>query len=217
MEKIQKGGIFDMNYTKKQYLDLFNQVRHMTCVGSDEDLLAWNHTPEAVEEIKIETAKHLIRNAQDNEVVRSFINNKGGIKRSATDLKTTPEVRVHDPEGILIASGMNKPIEMRIPDPIIDPVEADQEVDPCTDASEHVRTNTGTDTRSYNLGESNYAAHKIQPWDLWLEYDLNPWDADIVKRVLRRKSSDPRRLDYEKIIHICKERIRQIDLGIGPE
>lgn len=68
-----------------------------------------------------------------------------------------------------------------------------------------------TDTRSYNVGASDYAKHKIQPWDIWLEYDLNPWDADIIKRVLRTKKTDGRRLDYEKIIHICKERIRQLD------
>lgn len=68
-----------------------------------------------------------------------------------------------------------------------------------------------TDTRSYNVGASDYAEHKIQPWDIWLEYDLNPWDADIIKRVLRKKKTDGRRLDYEKIIHICKERIRQLD------
>ncbi len=67
------------------------------------------------------------------------------------------------------------------------------------------------DTRSYNVGASDYAQHKIQPWDIWLEYDLNPWDADIIKRVLRTKKTDGRRLDYEKIIHICKERIRQLD------
>jgi len=46
---------------------------------------------------------------------------------------------------------------------------------------------------------------------------LNPWDADIIKRVLRKKGADPRRLDYEKIIHICQERIRQIDEGIDIE
>lgn len=73
------------------------------------------------------------------------------------------------------------------------------------------------DVRSYNIGESNYAQHKIQPWDIWLEYKLNPWDADIVKRVLRTKNSDSRKLDYEKIIHICKERIRQIDLENNSE
>ena len=67
------------------------------------------------------------------------------------------------------------------------------------------------DIRSYNVGSSDYAKHAIQPWDIWREYNLNPWDADIVKRVLRTKETDGRKLDYEKIIHICKERIRQID------
>lgn len=67
------------------------------------------------------------------------------------------------------------------------------------------------DIRSYNVGSSDYAKHNIQPWDIWREYNLNPWDADIVKRVLRTKETDGRKLDYEKIIHICKERIRQIE------
>lgn len=65
-------------------------------------------------------------------------------------------------------------------------------------------------TRSYNVGTSDYSKHKIQPWDIWLEYNLNPWDADIIKRVLRTKAGEERVLDYEKIIHICKERTRQI-------
>lgn len=72
------------------------------------------------------------------------------------------------------------------------------------------------DVRSYNVGGSDYAKHSIQPWDIWLEYQLNPWDADIVKRVLRTKSGESRRLDYEKIIHIAQERIRQIDNGLNP-
>ena len=63
--------------------------------------------------------------------------------------------------------------------------------------------------RDYNIGESDYGTRKIQPWDIWLEYDLNPWDADIVKRVLRTKAGQ-RVLDYEKIKHICDERIRQL-------
>ena len=65
--------------------------------------------------------------------------------------------------------------------------------------------------RDYNVGKSDYAKHTIQPWDIILEYGLNYWDGDIIKRVLRTKEGDPRRLDYEKIIHICNERIRQID------
>ena len=66
--------------------------------------------------------------------------------------------------------------------------------------------------RDYNVGKSDYAKHKIQPWDIILEYGLNYWDGDIVKRVLRTKEGEARRLDYEKIIHICKERIRQTDM-----
>ena len=67
------------------------------------------------------------------------------------------------------------------------------------------------ETRAMNIGASDYSQHIIQPWAIWMEYQLNPWDADIVKRILRKKATDARRMDYEKIIHICRERIRQID------
>jgi hypothetical protein len=65
--------------------------------------------------------------------------------------------------------------------------------------------------KAINIGTSDYAQHKIQPWDIWREYSLNPWDADIIKRVLRTKIDNTRKLDYEKIIHICQERIAQLD------
>lgn len=65
--------------------------------------------------------------------------------------------------------------------------------------------------RDFNVGNSDYASHKIQPWDIWFDWDLNPWDADIIKRTLRSKKGDSRKLDYQKIIHVCQERIRQID------
>ena len=43
-------------------------------------------------------------------------------------------------------------------------------------------------TRSYNVGESNYSTgeHVIQPWTLWLDYpNLTSFDHDIIKRILR--------------------------------
>ena len=70
----------------------------------------------------------------------------------------------------------------------------------------------GSSVRSHNCGKSNYSEHILQPWSIWLDWNLNPWDADIVKRVLRTKQGDDRILDYEKIIHICEERIRQINV-----
>ena len=74
-----------------------------------------------------------------------------------------------------------------------------------------------TKVREGNVGASNYAQHIIQPWAIWQDYNLNPWDADIVKRVLRTKKEsglsevESRVLDYQKIIHICKERLRQLE------
>lgn len=65
--------------------------------------------------------------------------------------------------------------------------------------------------RNEKAGSSDYTQHTIMPWSIWLDYDLDAFDADIVKRVLRKKDTDPRRLDYEKIIHLCHEKIRQID------
>ena len=82
------------------------------------------------------------------------------------------------------------------------------------------KTVNKSSVRNHNVGNSDYSKHKIQPWDIWIEYKLNPFDADIVKRILRQKDENgmtkqqARRLDYEKIIHICQERIRQIDKGI---
>lgn len=71
--------------------------------------------------------------------------------------------------------------------------------------------------QSYNVGRSDYAKHAIQPWDIWKEYNLNPWDADIVKRVLRSKEGEARTLDYEKIIHICKYRIAELSKEVSKE
>lgn len=67
--------------------------------------------------------------------------------------------------------------------------------------------------RDHNVGASDYAKHKYQSWDYWIKFRLNPWDADLCKRILRTKATDGRKLDYEKIKHICGERIRQLTTG----
>nr|DAG34796.1 MAG TPA: hypothetical protein [Caudoviricetes sp.] len=76
---------------------------------------------------------------------------------------------------------------------------------------------TSENVQSYNVGKSDYSRHAIQPWDIWEEYNLNPWDADIVKRVLRSKEGEARTLDYEKIIHICKYRIAELSKKVLKE
>lgn len=100
----------------------------------------------------------------------------------------------------------------------MDAIYADAEVNnpnPDTDTNFNFNSNI----RDFNIGTSDYSQHKIQPWDIWEDYNLNPWDADIVKRVLRKKelpgldNNDSRIEDYQKIIHICLKRIDQIKKG----
>ena len=86
------------------------------------------------------------------------------------------------------------------------------------------------EVRRTHVGNSNYSYKVIQPWSIWKEYNLNPWDADIVKRVLRTKTEyglsekESRIMDYEKIIHVCQERLRQLQcepadtyITVGPK
>jgi len=69
------------------------------------------------------------------------------------------------------------------------------------------------DVRSFNVGNSDYSKHTIQPWAIWLDYPgLTGWDQDIIKRVLRNKKGESREMDYEKIIHNCEERLRQLKI-----
>jgi len=63
-----------------------------------------------------------------------------------------------------------------------------------------------------HVGTANYSQKKIQPWDIWEEYNLDAWDADIIKRVLRTKEGNLK-LDYEKMIHICQKQIERIESG----
>ena len=75
--------------------------------------------------------------------------------------------------------------------------------------------------RNHHVGNSNYSQMPkgYQPWDLWKIFHMNPWDADIQKRLLRTKAepcmtmAESRKMDYQKIIHVCQERINQIDEG----
>ena len=75
----------------------------------------------------------------------------------------------------------------------------------------HDYDENGQDVRSFNIGNSDYSKHTIQPWAIWLDYpELTGWDQDIIKRVLRNKRGESREMDYEKIIHNCEERLRQL-------
>ena len=69
------------------------------------------------------------------------------------------------------------------------------------------------DVMSYNVGDSNYSGMAMQPWDVWEAHDLDPWRADIVKRLLRVKGDEDPIVDLQKIQHICAKLISQLECG----
>lgn len=82
---------------------------------------------------------------------------------------------------------------------------------------DYIGLSSSSDVRTKNAGKSDYSKQIIQPWTIWHAYpNITTIDKDIIKRVLRAKEEgnmspiDSRILDYNKIIHDCEERIRQL-------
>lgn len=135
-----------------------------------------------------------------------FFNNKSSVHTAVSIYEAIPE---------LIPKGMryNKELDKLVSDVI----SASSEY--CSGIKvefEKVVDYTKESHRTYNVGSSNYASMKIQPWDVWKDWKLDPWDADIIKRISRTKEipgksfEEARIEDYEKIKHICDEKIYQL-------
>jgi hypothetical protein len=53
----------------------------------------------------------------------------------------------------------------------------------------------------YQVGGDHYSKHRIQKWAIVEEYELNPWEADVLAYLLRRKPGVPRIEDLKKAKH----------------
>ena len=140
------------------------------------------------------------------------------------EMAVLKEVSVYEAFEHCIPDGMryNKELDKLVPDVISASNEycsgIKVEFENARDYSEEIKNH-----RDYNIGSSNYATMKIQPWDVWRAWNLNPWDADMVKRIARTKKIagmseiEARIEDYEKIKHNCDERISQLKEELNAE
>ena len=55
------------------------------------------------------------------------------------------------------------------------------------------------------VGGDHYKKHEIQPWDIIDEYDLNYYEGNILKYLLRNKTD--RVEDLQKLIHYAEKEI----------
>jgi hypothetical protein len=56
-------------------------------------------------------------------------------------------------------------------------------------------------TKDTQVGGDHYAKHRIQPWDIIEEYDLDYFEGNAIKYILRRKDPAKRGEDVRKAIH----------------
>ena len=66
--------------------------------------------------------------------------------------------------------------------------------------------------RDGQVGGDHYRKFKIQPWDIWLEYGLDPWVAGVIKYVLRAGHKGSKLEDLRKARHYL-DRTIEIEEG----
>ncbi len=65
--------------------------------------------------------------------------------------------------------------------------------------------NISHEVNSYNIGTSDYNVRTIQPWDIIAMYNLDFFEGNILKYLLRKKGTDEE--DLKKIIHYAEKKL----------
>jgi hypothetical protein len=64
------------------------------------------------------------------------------------------------------------------------------------------------------VGGDHYIQHgRMQPWEIWKHYKLNPWEASAIKYILRRKDPAKRSEDLRKAAHCLEYLAQMVEAG----
>ena len=64
---------------------------------------------------------------------------------------------------------------------------------------------------SYQVGGNHYVKRKIQPWEIWKAYEMNPWEANALKYLLRYKDKGKPLEDLKKCRHYIEFLINTLE------
>ena len=67
------------------------------------------------------------------------------------------------------------------------------------------------DSVSYQVGGNHYVKRKIQPWEIWKAYEMNPWEANALKYLLRYKDKGKPLEDLKKCRHYIEFLINTLE------
>lgn len=67
------------------------------------------------------------------------------------------------------------------------------------------------DSVYYQVGGNHYVKRKIQPWEIWKAYEMNPWEANALKYLLRYKDKGKPLEDLKKCRHYIEFLINTLE------
>jgi|PlaIllAssembly_1097288.scaffolds.fasta_scaffold2039781_1 hypothetical protein len=65
-------------------------------------------------------------------------------------------------------------------------------------------------TRNEQVGGDHYTKHKVQPWDVIDEYQLNFWLGNVIKYILRHQDKNGIE-DLRKALHYLQHEIERLE------
>ena len=70
------------------------------------------------------------------------------------------------------------------------------------------------DPAKRQVGGDHYVSQgRMQPWEIWKHYKLNPWEASAIKYILRRKDPAKRAEDLRKAAHCLEYLAQMVEAG----
>jgi len=70
------------------------------------------------------------------------------------------------------------------------------------------------DPAKRQVGGDHYVSQgRMQPWEIWKHYKLNPWEASAIKYILRRKDPAKRAEDLRKAAHCLEYLVQMVEAG----
>ena len=70
------------------------------------------------------------------------------------------------------------------------------------------------DVMAKQVGGTHYKGAKVQPWDIFMQYSLDPWSANVVKYILRFPKKAGKQ-DLEKAKHYIEYLLANYDQVYG--
>ena len=70
------------------------------------------------------------------------------------------------------------------------------------------------DVMAKQVGGTHYKGAKLQPWDIFMQYSLDPWSANVVKYILRFPKKAGKQ-DLEKAKHYIEYLLANYDQVYG--